>query len=164
MKTVLGSSMFKAVFGFVFALGLISSASAQNVHFKRTPTFVDLGQQLQATISLAGLGNGDVIITLGASGSATTTCFSPGGNPAPGQNKVAVSSTISATVPDSQIKNGNVRVVLTTPVPQTPTPEEAGCPNDNWTVQLNDVSFSTATVTVVQGGVTVLTRTFTLEQ
>jgi hypothetical protein len=162
MKKVLDRSMFKSVFGLVFALGLVSSASAQNVHFKRTPTFTDIGQQLRATISLAGLGNGDVTITLAASGSGTTTCFSPGGNAAPGQNKIAISSTVSATVPSSQIKNGNLQVVLTTPVPATPTPAEAGCPNDNWTVQLNDVSFSTATVSVVQGGVTVLTQTFTL--
>jgi hypothetical protein len=164
MKTVVGSSMSKSILGLVFALGVVSSASAASVHFKHTPRFVDVGQQLQATIGLAGLGNGDVTITLTASGSATTTCFSPGGNPAPGQNKVAVSSSVSATVPSSQIKNGNLQVVLTTPVPPTPTPAEAGCPNDNWTVQLNDVSFSTATVTVVQGGVTVLTQTFTLEQ
>jgi hypothetical protein len=165
MKTVVGSSMSKAVLGLVFALGLVSSASAVSVHFKHAPKFVDLGQQLQATIGLAGLGNGDVTITLSASGSATTTCFSPGGgNPAPGQNKVAVSTSVSETVPGSEIKNGNLQIVLTTPVPPTPTPAEAGCPNDNWTVQLNDVSFSTATVTVVQGGITVLTQTFTLEQ
>jgi hypothetical protein len=164
MIKVLASSTFKSVLGLVFALGLVSNASAQNVHFKRTPTFADIGQQLRATISLAGLGNGDVTITLAASGSGTTTCFSPGGNPAPGQNKVAVSSTVSTTVPTTQIKNGNLQVVLTTPVPATPTPAEAGCPNNNWTVQLSDVSFSTATVSVVQGGVTVLTRTFDLEQ
>ena len=138
-------------------------AYAASVHFKGgNPTFTDQGTTLNTCFSLAGLGNQDVTITVETTGFANTTCTNPGGTAAPGQNKTPVSPTAQVTIPSTQIKNGNLTVCLATATPATPTAAEAGCPNGNWTASLNDVTFTTAKVTVVQGGKTVLTQTFTL--
>ena len=138
-------------------------AYAANVHFKGgTPTFTDQGFTLNTCFKLAGLGNQDITITVEAQGLATTICTNKGGNAAPGQNKTPVAPTGQVTIPSTQIKNGNVSVCLATIAPPAPTAVEAGCPNNNWTTTLEDVEFSSATITVVQGGKVVLQQTFRL--
>lgn len=137
-----------------------------DVHFKgganAAPTFTDLGTQLQVTGALTGLGNGDVTIQVTATGTAFTTCISPGGNAAPGQNKNNFTVTGVETIPASEIKNGNVNFSVTTVAPTSPIPGAPDCPNPNWTETINDIQFSTATITVIQGGQVVLQQTFTL--
>ena len=147
------------------AIGLLAVplAYAARVHFKRpAPSFTDQGLTLKTCLSLAGLGNQDVTITIDASGFATSTCTNRGGNVAPGQNKVPVSPTAQVTVPSTEIKNGNLSVCLATVAPPTPSATEAGCPNNNWSTSLNDVEFTSATITIEQGGTIVLQKTFTL--
>lgn len=145
------------------ALVCVQLAYAASVHFKGgNPRFTDQGLTLNTCFSLAGLGNQDVTITIEATGLASTTCTNQGGNAAPGQNKTPVSPTGQVTIPSTQIKNGNVTVCLATVAPPTPTAVEAGCPNNNWSTTLNDVSFSSVKITVVQGGKVVLQRTVTL--
>jgi hypothetical protein len=152
----------RALVGSAAALVLGLSATvalAASVHFKqnRAPTIADGG--LTATVSgaLSGLGNEDVTVTVTAEGVGTTILTSPGGNAAPGQNKVPFTLVGTQSIPAEEIKNGNVRFSVTTEAPETPTPEEAGAPNDNWTVTLTDVDFTGYTLTVEQGGVVVLT-------
>ncbi len=142
----------------LLVLAIADTANAANVHFKSVPTFEDLGNTLEACVSLAGLGNRDVTITVSVTGEATVICENPGGNEPPGQNKIPISAVATRTIPSTQIKNGNLSVCL-----ETAPVEVAPAPNENWTVRVEDVAFFTATITVVQRGKVVLKETFDLE-
>jgi hypothetical protein len=144
--------------GLVTALGLTGMAVAQTsgAHFTKNgaPVCTDIGTQLRCTAEVAGLGGETVVSTVSANGTATgLTCTSPGGNEAPGQNP-AVPVTAGGSQTINNPKNGRASVNVTTAEP-TVTPKQAGCPNNNWRVTIADVTFTTYTLTISQGGQTV---------
>jgi len=137
-----------------------TNALASSVHFKpRSPRFTDNGLTLTASGALAGLGNGDVVIFLTATGTPTAFCRNPSGHLVPGQNPAEVTLSGVQAIPESKIKNGSVNFSVTTTAPAQPTPAEAGCPNGNWTASIADVHFTSATIQVYQAGVLVLSQT-----
>jgi hypothetical protein len=133
---------------------------AQNVHLKppnRNPSYTDNGLTLEASGNLAGLGNGDVLITLTATAIPTATCTNPGSaeKQPPGQNPAQVTVSGSASLPEGEIKNGNVAFSVTTQPPKTPIdPNDPlsgfSCPNPQWREDITDLAFTSVTITVEQ--------------
>jgi hypothetical protein len=151
-------------------LGLTASvAVGASVHLKgganAEPTFTDNGLTLSTAGALAGLGNEDVLVTLTAQGSPTATCTNPGSDThqPPGQNPAEVTLTGTVSIPKEEIKNGNTPFAVTTQGPVTPIPGAPDCPNPNWTEDITDVAFTSATITVEQpAGTLVLTVSCTV--
>lgn len=150
----------------VFILVTAMTAFAQSVHLKggagAEPAFSDGGVFLQAAASLAGLGNGDVLVTVTAQADVTSTCTNQGGNEAPGQNPAPITVSGSQAIPESEIKNGTTPFDVATVPPVTIIAGAPDCPNTNWTEKITDLSFTSAVITIEQPpGVTVLTLSCT---
>lgn len=115
------------------------------------------------TADLSGLGNQPATATVTQSATATYTCQNPGGNVAPGQKGVPVTS--SASDPIRTAKNGRATIDLTAAAldpADTVSGKTAGCPNGKWT-GINPVisGDTTATLTIVQGGQVIYSETIT---
>ena len=153
----------REVISTVVALATIASvASASSVHLKggknAKPSFTDLGLALSASGALSGLGNGDVVITLTATGNVTSNCSNQGGNEAPGQNPAPITVSGTQLIPEDEIKNGTTPFnVSTTEAPST-IAGAPDCPNPNWTESITGLAFTSATIVVEQpSGTVVLT-------
>jgi len=124
---------------------LATTALAQSGHFVGTPECTDIGTQVQCSGKVAGLGGTTFTITVSAPGTATVTCTNPGGNIAPGQN---FTTTVTGTSgPFATPRNGQSPFTVTS---TTPTVPEGSCPNEMWTATVTDVSFTTATLTLLE--------------
>jgi len=114
-------------------------------HFLGSVTFTS--GSLNASGTLAGLGNRDVLVTLEGSGIGTATCTNKGGSQAPGQNPIQVDVSGVQTIVASLIDNGSAPFFVATDAPPMPSAREAGCPNKNWVTSLF-VSWTSAVITV----------------
>jgi hypothetical protein len=144
-----------------------ASLWAQNVHLKggnnAEPALTDLGLALQAAGSLAGLGNGDVLITMRAQADVTATCANPSGHEAPGQNPAPLTVSGSQAIPEDELKNGNTPFHVETIAPVASILGAPDCPNVQWTEAIVDLSFTAAVISVEQPpGTTVLTVSCTI--
>jgi hypothetical protein len=143
------------------------AAFGQSVHLKppnRNPTFTDEGLSLSVSGELAGLGNGDVLVILSASADVAATCTNPGsgGTQPAGQNPAPITVTGTEAIPAGEIKNGNTPFDVETVAPAATIAGAPGCPNPNWIETIEDLAFTSATITVEQPpGTRVLTVTCT---
>jgi hypothetical protein len=133
---------------------LISTAAvgvwASSPHYKKGPSVVDNGLTATATGSLAGLGNGNVIVTLSfPNATGSTVCSNKGGAQAPGQNPAAPAA-VSGSQLITDVKNGTISFVVTTLPPANPSSDAAGCPNGNWTAAFDNITFGAGTITIQQ--------------
>lgn len=150
--------MRKVVTILIPMLAIGATAYAANVHLKppkKDPTFIDQGLTLKVSGALAGLGNGDVVITLIATAEPEAVCINPGGgsHEPPGQNPAETTVAGATAIPESEVKNGNTPFAVTTDAPVTPIPGAPACPNPNWSEEITEMAFTSATITVDQGGV-----------
>jgi hypothetical protein len=58
--------------------------------------------------------------------------------------------TGSTAVPAGDIKNGNVTIRTRTDPPVTPVAGAPDCPNPNWTENITNMAFTSATITLFQ--------------
>jgi hypothetical protein len=153
-----------AVFAAILTL-TASTALAVHVHFKqnRDPSFIDGGVTLTASGALAGLGNGDVLVSLIAHADTVSTCTNPAGQTQPpGQNPAPITVAGSEAIPASEVKNGTTPFRVTTEAPATVIPSAPDCPNPQWTERIEDLKFTSAVLTIQQPpGTVVLSTTCT---
>jgi hypothetical protein len=153
-----GKSMKRLVLAFVAIFALLGltavPAYAQSGHFieggGNAPECFDRGTTVECTGKVAGLGGTTFEITIVAPGIASVECTNPGGNVAPGQDTAVTVSGTTDELPTP--RNGQYVFTIRTddPAPLPPTPT---CPNDMWTPEIVDVSFTTATLTLFEDGV-----------
>jgi hypothetical protein len=101
--------------------------------------------------TLTGLGKQDVVVQLDASGFPVVTCTNQGGNQAPGQNppKVSASGQQLLFGFDLTRKNGKSPFGVETNDPPVLSAIEYGCPNNNWTAQIDFIYWTNATIKVL---------------
>ena len=140
----------------LFAIALFAAPAQAAIRFHAGPTFTDQGTTLNVTGNVSGLGNEDLTARITATGVADVTCTNPAGNVAPGQR---TSVTTTGTQEDIEVKNGRATFNVTTAEPGPLNPADV-CPNRKWTATITDVDFTSATLTLIQGGQVVFTQTY----
>jgi hypothetical protein len=129
----------------VAVLAFAGVAYAQSGHFVGTQTCSDIGTRVSCSGKVAGLGGTTFTITVTANGTASVTCTNPAGNVAPGQSFsfTAAGSSGPFTTP----RNGQASYTVRTNAPSAPA---GSCPNPKWTATVTDVTFTTATLTLLE--------------
>jgi hypothetical protein len=129
----------------VVAVALVTAgaAIATSGHFiangAGAPDCQDIGTQVTCTGKVAGLGGTTFEVRIEAQGIASVVCINPAGHRAPGQDTAVTVPGTTGPLPTP--RNGQYVFSITTddpePLPPTPT-----CPNDQWTPEIVDVTFT----------------------
>lgn len=140
--------------GILAMLGFVAApALAQSGHFLEgggnTIVCTDIGTQVRCVGKVAGLGGTTFEITIEAAGIATVECINPAGNRAPGQDTMVTVAGTTDPLPTPRNGQFRFRVTSDDPEPLPPTPT---CPNAQWTPDITDVTFTTATLTLLEDG------------
>jgi hypothetical protein len=121
----------------------IAMAQQGNAHFVGSgKATANPDHSVTVTFKIAGLAAGSFTsVTLAASDvTANVQCVNPGGNnPPPKQTDVGALTTTGSFGPAP--KNGNLIGQITLG-PPTISAEQADCPNPNWTVTINSVTYT----------------------
>jgi hypothetical protein len=150
--------MKRIVIALVAAIALLglsaAPALAQSGHFiprgGNAPSCSDIGTQVNCTGKVAGLGGTTFEITVEADGIAEVVCINPAGHRAPGQDTAVTVAGSTDPLPTPQ--NGQYVFSITTDAPD-PLPPTPTCPNEKWTPEIVDVSFTTATLSLFEDDV-----------
>jgi len=160
MKRALLAVAVSAVVTGITALAALGAATP-NFHQSPTCTISGTGTTSATTTcsgTLYGVGSQDINATTTVGGFAVYTCSNKGGNTAPGQNQVTAGPSTSNTVlPAANAVNGHLTFttnVNTLTVPSTISGSAAGCPNGNWTGTTPQVTVTSITLALSQGGTT----------
>ena len=137
----------------LLVITLAAVAAYAAINYKSGPTFSISSFDLITTGELSGLG-GAAHVTVDAVGTADGSCSNKGGNVVP-VHAATVSAAGSETIhPDS---NGRSNFSVTASPVASPNP----CPNGNWTFDIDQVTYTSATVSITAGSQS-LVNTYTL--
>ena len=134
-------------------------ATAASPHFIGTPTIVkNPNFSLTANFKAAGLGNivNDIFLT-SSGGVADLQCVNPGGNDPP--PKQVDFGPLQGQVVTVTPRNGQVTASPSIGPPPLPGAAEL-CPNPNWDVRINSLTYFDVVLHIQQGGVDILTFDF----
>jgi len=128
-------------------MALTTSTASAGGAVRLTRVEFSLGNSLDVSGILTGLGGytDGVTVELTAIGDPVVTCTSRGGNQAPGQNPSQVLAS-GVQLITKIFKNGTAPVEVS--AEPTLTGTQAGCPNNNWTANIDFVFWTHATITV----------------
>lgn len=137
-------AMHKPSIIIVSALALVGSIAVAKPPFKSSPTFTDNGTTLTVAGNLAGLGSGDLEVTLSATGTETVVCADSGGmDPPPKQVELIGSKVVSVPL-DKKIAATFADLVSSAP----PAPTCAQSGDDVIAAPQHDVAFTNASIEI----------------
>jgi hypothetical protein len=148
LKPIMKRYLSVALLALALALGLPGVAVAQSGHFVQTQTCTDTGLTVTCTGKVAGLGGTTFEIVVIADGVASVECANPAGNVAPGQSFDFEAEGTTGAQPTP--RNGQFRYSVSTAAPTAPA---GSCPNPQWTATVIDVTFTNATIQLLEDGV-----------
>jgi hypothetical protein len=140
------------------------AAIAMAATFQVEPSVVDEGTTLRVSGTVSGLAASDVVVRVRATADARVTCINPGDQEPAGQNREKmrrITVNGSQTIAASQLTNGVATLDVRTLSPEL-TAKQAGCPNARWTARVDEVTFKSVNIRVLQNGQLVLARTMRL--
>jgi hypothetical protein len=128
---------------------LITSTASAGGAVKLSGATFSLGS-LAASGTITGLGgyNQGVAVELVASGFLVVTCTNQSGNRAPGQNSPQLSVSGEQSIGPQDISQKGTAPMNVTAEPGPISGTQGGCPNDNWTAQIDFVFWTNATISV----------------